>query len=281
MKKLLVLLITIIFVFTSSVIKVEGSAVPYHFEFSSLDDFLNAYLTAKEGGCIREFIERGWWTPGEDPAKSVEFTDFKTLYLPTDTPKGFVIDYIWIGEWSIYFKYIPKNDEIKSNTSIGFTIHREYSLDRHKVAFPNRLIYLNDDKYSLLDTSSVSFYWESDGILLSLGIDLRQQDTEEFKALFGDCDPLEFVKFAETRTVDLTDTAAVLDLINFGERFLRGDVNGDMRVDTADALMILRYSVGLIDEIDYDAADMNRDGVVNTADALRILRIAVGIGAEA
>lgn len=58
-----------------------------------------------------------------------------------------------------------------------------------------------------------------------------------------------------------------------------GDINGDGKVNSADALLILRYSIGYKNAISDNAllnADANGDGRVNSADALIILRISIG-----
>lgn len=59
------------------------------------------------------------------------------------------------------------------------------------------------------------------------------------------------------------------------------DLNGDNSVNSADALIVLRYSVDLETEIttedQFIKADTNGDGKVNSVDALTILRITVGI----
>lgn len=57
---------------------------------------------------------------------------------------------------------------------------------------------------------------------------------------------------------------------------LVGDVNSDSKANSADALEILRYSVGLNDEINKTYADVSGDGIINSADALLVLNIAVG-----
>ena len=60
--------------------------------------------------------------------------------------------------------------------------------------------------------------------------------------------------------------------------FVPGDANGDGAVDVTDALLALRYAMGLVDELpDLTAADMNGDGTVDMTDALAILRTAMGI----
>ncbi len=57
---------------------------------------------------------------------------------------------------------------------------------------------------------------------------------------------------------------------------LVGDINSDGKVNSSDALMILRYSVGYPGEINKKYADINGDGKINSSDALIVLNIAVG-----
>lgn len=54
----------------------------------------------------------------------------------------------------------------------------------------------------------------------------------------------------------------------------RGDVNGDGYIDSADAMLCLRYSVGLeeLSEEQEKAADVNHDSFVDAGDAIKILR---------
>ena len=57
---------------------------------------------------------------------------------------------------------------------------------------------------------------------------------------------------------------------------LTGDVNGDGKILSSDALLILRHSAKLItlDESQKKAADVNADSTINSQDALSILRFA-------
>lgn len=57
---------------------------------------------------------------------------------------------------------------------------------------------------------------------------------------------------------------------------LVGDINSDGKANSTDALLILRYSVGLSAEFNEKYADVNSDGKINSGDALVILKIAVG-----
>lgn len=56
-----------------------------------------------------------------------------------------------------------------------------------------------------------------------------------------------------------------------------GDVTGDNKVNSIDALAVLQYSVGLNKNIDKKTADVSGDGRVNSTDALIILQISVGL----
>lgn len=53
-----------------------------------------------------------------------------------------------------------------------------------------------------------------------------------------------------------------------------GDVNGDGKVNSTDAVLILRYAAQLGVDIDTAAADVNGDGKINSTDAVLVLRYA-------
>ncbi|MBO4563146.1 MAG: hypothetical protein J5772_05995 [Clostridia bacterium] len=58
-----------------------------------------------------------------------------------------------------------------------------------------------------------------------------------------------------------------------------GDADDDGDVDSADALLILRYAMGLVDEsqIDLTKSDVDGNGIVDSADALIVLRRTMGV----
>jgi hypothetical protein len=58
---------------------------------------------------------------------------------------------------------------------------------------------------------------------------------------------------------------------------LMGDVSGDGKLSYIDALMILRYSLGMEQLKNPSAADINGDGNINYNDALTVLRISIGL----
>ncbi len=59
------------------------------------------------------------------------------------------------------------------------------------------------------------------------------------------------------------------------EETLLGDVNGDGKVDTTDAKLIMQYNLALIDEtaLNLSAADVNGDGDMDTTDAKLIMQL--------
>ncbi|MCC7261928.1 MAG: choice-of-anchor D domain-containing protein [Candidatus Latescibacteria bacterium] len=66
------------------------------------------------------------------------------------------------------------------------------------------------------------------------------------------------------------------------EGLKKGDVNGDGKSNSADAVLVLRYSAGLITlrAAQQWAGDVNGDGKTNAADAILILRKSVGLLAQ-
>lgn len=58
-----------------------------------------------------------------------------------------------------------------------------------------------------------------------------------------------------------------------------GDVNGDYKINSSDALLVLMHAVGerTLSANDKKYADISADGVINSLDALMILRLAVGL----
>lgn len=59
--------------------------------------------------------------------------------------------------------------------------------------------------------------------------------------------------------------------------WLLGDVDGNGTLNYSDALLVLRWSIGLETLADPALGDMNGDGETNYADALRILRTSIGL----
>ncbi|MBR3298358.1 MAG: hypothetical protein IKI64_04045 [Clostridia bacterium] len=66
---------------------------------------------------------------------------------------------------------------------------------------------------------------------------------------------------------------------HFESPFLIGDADDDGEITIADAMLIMRYSMNIIDasELDLENSNANGDGIVNASDALAVLRMAMDI----
>ena len=58
-----------------------------------------------------------------------------------------------------------------------------------------------------------------------------------------------------------------------------GDANGDGKINTSDAVIVLKYAAGMVqlDDTQFIAANTNKDDKVNTSDAVLILKYAAGM----
>jgi hypothetical protein len=75
----------------------------------------------------------------------------------------------------------------------------------------------------------------------------------------------------------IEDQTTIVDFALY--HLVAGDVNGDAGVDVADAILVLRYIVGLAELAGeyWEQADVNGDGKVDVSDAILILRYIVGL----
>ena len=62
-----------------------------------------------------------------------------------------------------------------------------------------------------------------------------------------------------------------------GPETIPGDMNGNGNVETSDAVLALRMSLGLVEASNVEAGDINGNGSIDVSDAVQILRIAVGL----
>lgn len=113
------------------------------------------------------------------------------------------------------------------------------------------------------------------------------ESTKTFKGTLSDCKPIlsgyyvewyarvgdEFKLYRlDTRNFECSSAALSNDAVP------AGDVNGDGRVNAADAVIVLKHSAGVNVSIDLAAADANSDGKINVIDAVTILKRVAGVG---
>lgn len=86
----------------------------------------------------------------------------------------------------------------------------------------------------------------------------------------------EIKSIATGATIKTTYSASVSNTYTLA---LMGDVNGDGKINSSDALAVLQHSVAIssLTGAKLTAADLDANGNVNSADALKILRISVGL----
>ena len=77
----------------------------------------------------------------------------------------------------------------------------------------------------------------------------------------------------------MLSVAAVMDFCCRRRSKNRGDVNGDGKVDSADAMLVMKCDAGLLSlsNEEIKRADLNGDGKIDSCDAVYILRIAAGL----
>lgn len=84
------------------------------------------------------------------------------------------------------------------------------------------------------------------------------------------CSVFSFVCAAEGEPADPYGSKKIISM------FLKYDANGDKKLTTADAQLILRAACGIV-KPDLSTMDLNGDGAVTTADARLALRLVLGI----
>jgi len=69
-------------------------------------------------------------------------------------------------------------------------------------------------------------------------------------------------------------SAFILKVTENAEDIIYGDVNGDGKVNSTDAVLVLQYEAGILGDVEFDetAADVNNDGKVNSTDSVLILQ---------
>ena len=86
-------------------------------------------------------------------------------------------------------------------------------------------------------------------------------------------------EIAANTQLNLKNLAYTDILAVFESPFLIGDADDDGEVSIADAVLIMRYSMNIIDgtELDLENSDANADGFVNATDALLVFRMAMNV----
>ena len=203
--------------------------------FSSVEDFLNAYIIANAGGDIAHLISE-WYEPytGATIASSVanvNFTSLEAFYLPVGIPDEFEIHSIAVNEEFVNFTFLHQDDMISEDAiwdalRSNFRVFRFSAPRGQDVGDPMEdMLHLHgvteealiDGEYLFVGPGSV--VWALDNRLFYLYIPSSHRHVGgEVLMARGDDemsfdDQLEAVRFAETVTINLQDTRAVEAMI--------------------------------------------------------------------
>lgn len=206
-----------------------GHPAPDFIEFLSLEEFLEAYLIAKEGGNIRHLAET--WLVDANPGNTL-ITSLETLHLPTNIPESFMPRLITITEYYVALRYVLKDVPVSSRggawTAILTGPSFEFSFTRMNdgtITFDGLMSQHRhipgmpiDGRYFFHEPNG--FTWISNGEVFFLRTPVERDENgwptimpSEIAGI-----PIEsaydLVRFTETRTVNLLDTEEILELIS-------------------------------------------------------------------
>ena len=160
-------------------------------------------------------------------------------------------------------------------------------------AAPSYEVTVPEDAGYMIDSSSWHWYNDDETGLMEDGDLFDDPDRTYFQSF--NIVPLEGYAFAEEVTIKINDSEELVAYENCAgdrdeyevitieftveEPILWGDADGNGEVDTADVILVMRYSLGLdeIAEENLFASDVNGDGAWDFTDALLILRKIMGV----
>ena len=206
--------------------------------FSSVEDFLNAYMIASAGGNINHLASEWHETfaadgaPFSTSAAAVNFTSLETFYLPVGIPEEFELFTIEVNEELVSFIFLHSDDMVSEDAiwdairnlrEFRFTFYRwdvedsvliDAMLEQNFITEED----LIDGKY-LLHEQGRSFSWVFDRTRFHLRTPWLHHNARAEVSIASEngdmplADPLEAVKFTEMVTLNLQDTRAVEAMI--------------------------------------------------------------------
>jgi len=216
--------------------EIFDSVAPDQIRFSSVEDFLNAYIIANEGGDITNLVSR-WETATEGDIASVtdsiNFTSFEEFYLPVDIPDEFELHNIEITEEFVGFAFLHR-DDMGSEEAVQDVMRyfRELHFGFARWDVDDYILFdammrqsweqdiLIDGKYLFRESElgDHTFHWISNRTRFWLHLPANldptgdRSETNELGGISLD-DPHAMISFTETTTLNLQDTRAVETMI--------------------------------------------------------------------
>lgn len=217
--------------------RIEVSWAPTEISFSSVEDFLNAYMIASAGREI-DHLESEWsalFAPSElSSAEAVNFTALENVYLPMGIPDEFELFTIRVAEGGVVFIFMHPDDMVSEEAIrdalrnfrvVHFGFYRwdmddDFLFDAMMEQSTERDV-LIDGKYLFRDTAWLGYYsvdWISNRTRFVLQLPAQRNASGQRSAAneIGGVsldDPYAMVSFTETATLNLQDTRAVEAMI--------------------------------------------------------------------
>ena len=172
--------------------------------------------------------------------------------------------------WYAYFDYVGSSNWSEANSTSYFTLTLEMQAGE-TLSFRYR---------ASSETNYDYFRFYVDGVQKVQTSGNTSWQTYTFTATSNKSYLFKWA-FEKDYSADSYDDCGYVDDVTYSGVYniADGDVNCDGVVDSLDALLIMRYSMGLVDETALDLArgDVNGDGVVASLDALIVMRTSMGL----
>lgn len=142
------------------------------------------------------------------------------------------------------------------------------------------LLFYNDaDKVYYIDLNksefeAVPYYTNTDSSVRIYGVSVKTSKSETKLAIGLAANPSQYETVIYDTNISNIKTEKPVD-----PDVMIGDANGDKSIKADDALTVLKYVAGIIDEnaINKDAADVDNSSTITSSDALGILKFLAGI----
>jgi hypothetical protein len=225
-----------------------------------LQDYLRKMNHRMNGMRSREDVVKFLDFVDSLPVPHIMGTKFEGILYHWNSPRIFISFFTDIGEvHSFYFS--PSSGNSNTNRELLF------KLPINQEEYINVYSFSTSQGFELNDRGTIFFRMEIGGFIVRAGY--NRGGNRNILTV----NPEEMYK-------DMTVTS-IKDL-TWIVPYQVGDTYGEGFVTTANALEILRFVVGLPNDIEgrpqaMAAADVNGDGVIDAADALEILRFVVGL----
>jgi len=219
--KMLVMLFAVLTIIAHTGQDVIFASEINHLEFSSIEEFLEAYIATREGR-VSSDLEIARKTAHSN------FASLEEIHLITNLPEAFRIDEIWISRELVSIIYVPIAKENTGDTMYNFILQvtrwtyevlrsRGYNSPLDNLSLYSDLTEedLIDGKYLLCEHTS-SLYWEQGSnlfILRMLRAAHESNDASRLTAadlgLAADFSVSDMIRFTETVSVNMRDENSI------------------------------------------------------------------------